>query len=107
MRKRPVLKRLQSIAAPALMASLLIYLLYHTIDGDHGLIAKKRLEGEVVEARTTLEAVRTERERLEHRVGLLSGPRVDLDLLDERARHVLGLGGPDELVLFFKEPGRR
>lgn len=40
-----------------------------------------------------------ERKRLEERVASLSGPQIDLDLLEERARIVLRLVAPNEVLL--------
>ena len=43
-----------------------------------------------------------EREKLEKRVDLLRPENLDLDMLEERARSVLGLAHPDELVIYNK-----
>ena len=44
-------------------------------------------------------ALKAESARIENKVNRLSGSYVDLDLLDERARDVLGFVRADELVI--------
>ena len=64
-----------------------------------GLIAWLRLTQEVEQVNASLEILRPERARLEHKVALLRPDSLDLDLLEERARVVLGLGHPRDLVI--------
>jgi cell division protein FtsB len=54
---------------------------------------------EAEEARARVAALRVERATLEHRVVRLRPESLDLDLLDERARAVLNLSSPDEIVV--------
>ena len=46
-----------------------------------------------------LEAIRAERAVWERRVGLLRSDNLDPDMLDERARVLLNLAQPNELIL--------
>ena len=94
MRWRP-----RHVVAPLLWACVAAYLGYHVVQGDRGLIAWLRLTQEVEQVNASLEILRPERARLEHKVALLRPDSLDLDLLEERARVVLGLGHPRDLVI--------
>jgi cell division protein FtsB len=50
--------------------------------------------------------VRAERDALDHRVGLLRPEHLDRDMLDERAREMLNLAGPNEIVILRPNLGR-
>jgi cell division protein FtsB len=94
--KRPTLIR---YAQPMLCVLVLFYLGYHTVSGDRSLFAlfkeKRKLEALNQELQETI----TKRELLEKRVVMLSSQSLDLDLLDEQVRTVLGMGRPDERVI--------
>lgn len=78
---------------------VLFYLSFHSVSGERGLFAwfkeTRRLESLNIE----LNAAVKEREVLETRIKHLSNASLDLDLLDERARIVLGYAGRDEAVI--------
>lgn len=95
-------KRARHIAGPVLAISVFGYFAYHSVQGDRGLIAWVQLGQQVEIAQATLEKVSRERSELEHRARLLRPDNLDPDMLDERARQVLNLAGPDELVILDK-----
>lgn len=101
-----VKKKLRPVIAPAFLACLVVYFAYHLVQGDHGIIAMNRLDGEVAQAEETLERVRSEREALQMRVEQLSPPAIDADLLGERARRVLNVVHPHDVVLFWPDDPR-
>jgi cell division protein FtsB len=75
------------------------YFAGHALAGESGLIAwagEKRqlaaLEAELVETRATLAL-------LEDRAARLRDETLDLDYLDERARALLGMGRPGDIVV--------
>lgn len=76
-----------------------LYFVFAAVQGDFGLFNRVQIEAEI----TTLKAQRDRRQveltRLENRTRRLSDDFLDLDLLDERARDVLGMARPDEIVL--------
>ncbi len=69
-------------------------------------MAQDTRRGEIAEARARLLQLGAERQALELRVASLRGETLDLDMLDERARRLLGQFGRDEVVLPY-EPGQR
>jgi len=100
MSSRPTVKRkLRNAVLPAIAACLVVYFLYHLVQGDRGLLAQHRLTDRVAEAETTLDELEARREALEQRVALLGKDRIDRDALDEQARRMLNYGHPLDLVL--------
>ncbi len=71
---------------------------YHAIQGDFGLFSIIASEAEERALTIELSEVQRERAMLENRVARLDEAYLDLDLLDEAARGVLGLVGPDEVT---------
>lgn len=95
-------KRARHVAGPVLAISVFGYFAYHSVQGDRGLIAWLQLGQQVEIAQATLEKVSRDRSALEHRARLLRPDNLDPDMLDERARQVLSLTHPDELVILDK-----
>lgn len=95
-------KRARHIAGPVLAISVFGYFAYHSVQGDRGLIAWLQLGQQVEIAQAVLEKVSRDRSTLEHRARLLRPDNLDPDMLDERARQVLSLTHPDELVILDK-----
>lgn len=95
-------KRARHVAGPVLAIAVFSYFAYHSVQGDRGLIAWLQLEQQVEIAEATLEKVSRERGALEHRARLLRPDNLDPDMLDERARQVLSIARPDEIVILDK-----
>jgi cell division protein FtsB len=86
------------------IAALLIgYFGVNAYTGQRGLIAKQDLDQEIGQLTAELAAVRAERVVWERRVSLLKPDNLDPDLLDERARALLDLADPRDLVLMLKK----
>lgn len=83
----------------AVCVILLIYFLYHLFSGDHGFFAWRRLEKELMVNRAVLQALETERTKLDRQVTLMKPDRIDRDMLDERVRTMLSAGGERETVI--------
>ena len=92
-------RRLARLWGPGLALFLVVYFSYHLVQGDRGLIARDRLVAEVDTATVVLGDLQVERTRLEHLVDRLGPDAIDPDLLDERARAMLGWAHPNELVI--------
>ena len=95
-------RRSRQVVAPIIGACVIGYFIYHTVQGDRGLIAYVRLNNEVTQAETKLAQVRDERVRLERRVSLLDPDSLDLDMLDESVRLTLNRVTSDEAVVFYE-----
>lgn len=86
------------VISATLFVLLFIYFCYHAISGDRGLLAFVRANRQVETLKKEADAVRAERLQLEHRVSLLKPNSLDLDMLDEQARKLLGYATKDETV---------
>jgi cell division protein FtsB len=97
-------RSLRPVLAPALGVCLVGYFAYHAVQGERGLIARNHLRTEIAEAESALAELRAQRQRLEHRADLLNPEHLDIDMLEERLREVLGYGRPDELTIYVDPP---
>ncbi len=92
-------RRSRQAIAPVVGACAIVYMGYHVVQGDYGLIAWMRLTQEIIDARAEHDAVAAERAELEHRVTLLRPDSLDPDLLDERARDTLGFAHRNDVII--------
>jgi cell division protein FtsB len=97
--KRELRRRAHQIVGPLLGMALTGYFAYNLVAGDRGFLAWVRLSRQLAVERTTLEQVRAERAALDLKVANLRPEHIDPDLLDERARAVLNLVAPGEVVV--------
>ena len=89
---------------PTVVLGLVYYLGYNLVQGESGLLAWTRINGDLEASQAELQQLRTQREALEHKVSLLRPDNLDPDMLDERSREVLGLADKNELVIFLDDP---
>lgn len=89
-----------AIAATYVLLTGAIAVFAHAgLQGDHGLTAYRAAAAEERRLSAELDELRAERQALANKVMRLSDRYLDLDLLDERARAVLGLVREDELIV--------
>lgn len=82
-----------------LLSGAIAVFVHAGLQGEHGVAALREAEAEERRLTAELQALRLERTRLENKVTRLSDRYLDLDLLDERARVVLGRVRPDEMIV--------
>lgn len=82
---------------------LVIYFIYHSLNGERGIFAYRRLSQELDVKRGVLANLTIEKDRLENKVKLISKDKVDLDMLDELARKKLGIAGKNEIMIIIKK----
>ena len=75
------------------------YFVFAAIQGEGGLFRRIELEAERSELRAELALLDAQLRAMRDRTRRLSDDYLDLDLLDERARAVLGLARADEIVV--------
>jgi len=97
---REIRRRSRSAITPVLCAGAIGYFGYYAIHGERGLNAYTRLSAAIEHTKSILTKTIAERRQLEHRVGLLKPDGLDLDMLEEQSRLVLGLARRDEVVVF-------
>ena len=65
-------------------------------------VAYLKLQHEIDRAEAVYQLTENEKQALEKRVALLRPENLDVDMLEERSRDVLGLAHPDEIVIYKK-----
>jgi cell division protein FtsB len=75
------------------------YLSFAALQGDHGFFRLVQVEAQEAQLAAELEALEAVRATIANKVRRLATDSLDLDLLDEQARAVLGLAHPDEIVI--------
>ena len=82
-----------------LLVGVLFVFAHSGLSGEHGLGALRQAEVQEAELQRELERLRGDRHALANRVARLDERYLDLDLLDERVRAVLGHARGDELTV--------
>lgn len=89
----------RTVTSALMFALAFFYLGFHALNGERGFYALLKEERKRDALREELAQVRAERESLEKQLSGLSAESLDLDLLDERSRVVLGYTAKDEVVV--------
>ncbi len=95
--------RLRQALPVALFLVAIFYFGYHTLEGDHGLFKLQEVEAQMIEVEAKAALLEAKKESLQRKVASLRKDNLDLDLLDERARAVLGYQEPGEIVIYREE----
>jgi cell division protein FtsB len=83
----------------SVMASLAMYFTYASVQGDYGIFRRVQIDAEARQLAAERDALLAEAAALQNKTRRLSDQYLDLDLLDEQSRAVLGLVRSDEVVL--------
>ena len=83
----------------AIAFALGLYFTFAAVQGDFGLFRRAEIEAEARDVSRDLERLQAEVARMENLTHRLSDDYLDLDLLDQQARDVLGLLRSDEIVI--------
>ena len=83
----------------SVMFSLGLYFTFASVQGDFGLFKRVQIEAEAATLAIEKERLTIEVASLENKTKRMSDDFLDLDLLDEQARDVLGLIRTDEIAL--------
>ncbi|MEL6572280.1 MAG: septum formation initiator family protein [Pseudomonadota bacterium] len=95
-RSRPAMGLLLSSLG---LIALALYFTFAAVQGDYGVFKRAEVEAEGRGLTIELAALQAEVARMENLTHRLSDSYLDLDLLDEQARDVLGYVRADELVI--------
>lgn len=79
--------------------SLGLYFTFAAVQGDYGLFRRAEISADVDALRTQLAELDADVTRMENLTHRLSDDYLDLDLLDQQARDVLGVMRSDEIVV--------
>lgn len=98
-----VRRRLRSVLIPLVFyaagGGLVAYFLHSAEIGNRGLAAKQVLKIKIYEINRELDGARAEHREWDRRVALLKADHVDRDLLEERARILLGRIHSNDVVI--------
>jgi cell division protein FtsB len=84
---------------PAIFLGLSAYFVWNSVQGERGLLAFEQRQALLAQRRADVVKAEAERDAWEARVRSLRGDRIDRDLLDERARAMLNLVDPQDVIL--------
>jgi cell division protein FtsB len=90
---------IRQAVGPTLAVSIFAYFAYHAIEGDRGLLAWMQLTQDVAVTQAELDKVTHVREELDHQASLMRSDAIDPDMLDEKARAVLGVVRKDDVII--------
>lgn len=79
--------------------ALSAYFTFAAVQGDFGLFRRVEIQAEAEELRRDLALLQQDIGQMENKTRRLSDEFLDLDLLDQQARSVLGLLRADEIVI--------
>lgn len=103
---RMIKRKTKAAVPPLVFLALATYFAWSTTQGAHGLKAYAIRQQDLLLAQSTLAGAQAEQAAWEQRVSGLRGNHLDLDTLDERARAMLNLAQPDEIVVPYAQGQR-
>ena len=75
------------------------YLGYNVVSGQFGIESQKVMLGQIEELKARSAALGAEIDATMHRVELFNSSRLDPDILTERARALLSMSQPDDIIV--------
>ena len=93
-------RRLRQSGPVFALCSFYIYLAFHTLSGNQGLVSWVDYEADIVASQAELILLKAEREKLEARANRLKASQLDLDALDIKAREKVFLSHPSEFTIW-------
>ena len=91
--------RLRPYIPTALFALLIFYFGYQALTGDRGLLTRPQRNAALAARTRELKRLQAQEGELDTRVRLLGDASLSRDLLDERAREILGFADPRDYVI--------
>jgi cell division protein FtsB len=96
---RELKRRSKAAVPPIVFLSLVAYFGWNATHGDRGLVAYARRQELLKAAETDLARAEADRAMWERRVAGLRNNHLDRDSLDERARSMLNLADPFDVIV--------
>jgi cell division protein FtsB len=96
---REIKRRLKALVAPVLFLVVAGYFGWNVVQGNRGLVAYAQRQELLAQARADQAKALAERDGWERRVAGLRSRHIDADTLDERARAMLNLAEPADIVV--------
>ena len=95
--------RLRPYIPAAVLAFLIFYFGFQAFTGDRGLLSLSQRNEMLVAKRAELARLQAQRKDLQARARLLRDGAVSRDLVEERARYLLGFSDPRDYVIRTKQ----
>jgi cell division protein FtsB len=96
---REIKRRLKAAVTPLIFLGLVGYFGYNATQGNRGLVAYAQRQELLAQAQADQAKALAERDAWEHRVAGLRARHIDADALDERARAMLNLADPSDIIV--------
>ncbi len=96
---RELKRRARAAVPPVIFLSLVGYFGWNATHGDRGLVAYAQRQALLREAQADLSRAEAERAGWERRLAGLRNNHIDRDTLDERARSMLNLADPSDIIV--------
>ena len=93
--------RFNHIAGPLFGILLFTYFVYHSIQGQHGILAWRQLDIHITKAEVTFANLQAKQAELEQSVIMLRPATLDLDMVEEQSRRLLNFTHQDDVVVIF------
>ena len=91
--------KINNVLSIIISGVLTVYFSYSALNGQYGLFNKFRYQAQETEFFNKLKRIKSKNAVLEIKVKRLSGDYLDLDLLDQQARKLLGLMRANEIII--------
>jgi cell division protein FtsB len=96
---RDLKRRLRATVAPLIFLALVGYFGWNAVQGNRGLVAYAQRQELLAQAQADQARAKAERDAWERRVAGLRARHIDADALDERARAMLNLADPTDVIV--------
>lgn len=93
--------RFNHIVGPLFGILLFTYFVYHSIQGQHGILAWRQLDIHITKAEATFANLQAKQAELEQSVIMLRPATLDLDMVEEQSRRLLNFTHQDDVVVIF------
>lgn len=103
---RELKRRIRAAIAPVVFLAVTGYFCWNAVQGPHGLKSAAAQQAVLKQAQTELAAAEAERDAWQQRVHALESDHLDPDMLDERARALLNLANPNDIIVQYDRKDR-
>ena len=96
---RTIKRALLAALWPVVLMAVTVYFGWYGLNGAHGQKALPQREADLALAKAQLAKAQADRDAWQQKVAALKTQHMDPDMLDERARIVLNMAKPNEIVV--------
>lgn len=97
--KSKLINNIRFVASNIIWILVACYFLYHTFSGARGALSWRLLSRELEKLESELTSLKRENSFLENKINMLHGNNIDLDLLEEQSRIVLGFAKKNDIIV--------